>query len=58
MISVEVNLGSHVHGFPQIGVAQIGPVINTSRQKSVPVSAQASAAISYFSFLVFKNSPL
>ena len=54
-IKVVVNLGSQIHGFPQIGVAHIGPVINTKDIKSVPISAHAVPVISHLSFFVDKN---
>ena len=41
MISTVVNLGSQDHEVPQIGVAQIGPVIKTNAQNIVPISAEA-----------------
>ena len=38
---VVTSLGSQIHGFPHMGVAHIGPVINTSDVKIVPISADA-----------------
>ena len=53
-ISVVVSRGSQVHHVPQIGLAQIGPVINTSVTNNVPISAAARPSRSHFCSLLIK----
>ena len=53
-ISVVVSRGSQVHHVPQIGFAQIGPVINTSVMNNVPISAVARPSRSHFCSLLIK----
>ncbi len=54
-IKVVVSRGSHIQGLPQIGVAQIGPVIKTKAINIVPISADANPRESQTSFFVNKK---
>ncbi|SVB93757.1 uncharacterized protein METZ01_LOCUS246611, partial [marine metagenome] len=57
-INVDVRRASQTHHAPQIGRAQIGPVIKTSEQKMTPISAEASAYISHSLSFFHKNKIL
>ena len=41
--SVSVSRASQVHQVPQIGLAQIGPVVSMTALKATPTSAEAAA---------------
>ena len=43
---VVVSLASHVHQIPQMGLAQIGPVMRTRVVNTSPISAAELATIS------------
>ena len=55
---MDVRRASHTHHAPQIGRAQIGPVIKTSEQKITPISAEARAYISHSLYFFHKNRML
>ena len=40
---VRVSRASQVHHVPQIGFAQIGPVVSITKENAVPTSALAAA---------------
>ena len=49
--NVVINRGSQTQGWPHIGVAHMGPVINTKPVNKVPISADACPMRSYFKSL-------